>query len=133
VRAQSSVGALILFCFLPAATFAQEQGTQMPDAAKSARDSASLVDDKHFEQPVPVKQARPKYPKDAKKAGISGTVILHAKIGTDGRVKDLTYVSGPVELRQSAMDAVQKWRYKPGRIDGKLAAIDLTITVIFSP
>jgi TonB family protein len=109
-----------------------EQGTQVPDSTKSTPDSTDAVDNKHAEPPVPIKQVRPKYPKDAKKAGISGTVILHATIDTEGRVKDLTYVSGPAELRQSAMDAVQKWRYKPRLLDGKPATADLTITLNFS-
>src|SRR3984957_9250433 len=47
----------------------------------------------------------PIYPADAKKAGISGTVVLGAIIGTDGTVKDLHVVSGQQQLQQAALDA----------------------------
>jgi len=39
------------------------------------------------------KKVEPVYPAEAKRAGISGTVVLHAVIAQDGTVKQLDYVS----------------------------------------
>jgi TonB family protein len=75
----------------------------------------------------------PKYPKDAKKAGISGTVVLKGTIAKDGSVKNLQYVSGPEELADSAMKAVKKWKYEPMLINGKPVEVDTNISVEFSP
>ena len=73
----------------------------------------------------------PKYPKDAKKAGISGTVVLKATIAKDGRVKDPEYVSGPEELTDAAIKAVQKWKYQPMLLNGKPVEVSTNISVEF--
>jgi peptidyl-prolyl cis-trans isomerase A (cyclophilin A) len=74
----------------------------------------------------------PIYPVDAKKAGISGTVVLGAVIGTDGTVKELHVVSGPEELRQAALDAVTQWRYRPYLLNGDPVEVRTTINIIFT-
>jgi len=59
------------------------------------------------------------YPIDAKKAGVSGTVVLSAIIGRDGTVEDLQVVSGPEMLQQAALDSVKQWRYRPYLLNGE--------------
>jgi TonB family protein len=77
-------------------------------------------------------QVAPVYPAVAKSAHVSGTVLLHCIIGTDGTVQDLQYVSGPPLLMKSAMDAVRQWRYKPTLINGKAVQVDTTVSVVFT-
>ena len=79
-----------------------------------------------------VRQVMPIYPPIAKTAHISGTVMLHAIIGKDGSVQDLTYMSGPPLLMKSALDAVKQWRYKPTLLNGEPVEVDTTISVIFT-
>ncbi|HXZ12104.1 MAG TPA: energy transducer TonB [Candidatus Sulfotelmatobacter sp.] len=79
-----------------------------------------------------VRQVMPIYPPIAKTAHISGTVILHAIIGKDGSVQDLTYMSGPPLLMKSALDAVKQWRYKPTLLNGEPVEVDTTISVVFT-
>ncbi len=74
----------------------------------------------------------PKYPDAAKKARIQGAVMLDAVIGKDGSVEKLTVVSGPKELQQSSLDAVQQWTYKPYLVNGQPVEIKTTINVIYS-
>ena len=71
----------------------------------------------------------PKYPKDAKKAGVSGRLVLKAVITKDGWVKDLQYVSGPDVFLDSAMKAVKKWRYEPTLFDGNPIEVKTIIAV----
>jgi len=73
----------------------------------------------------------PVYPVDAKKARIQGKVVLDAIIGKDGTVENLTVVSGPNELQQSAQDAVRQWTYKPFLVDGDPVEVKTTINVIY--
>jgi TonB family protein len=73
----------------------------------------------------------PVYPREARKEGISGTVLLHTIIGKDGRIKQLEVVSGPPALRDAAIDAVRQWRYKPTLLNGDPVEVDTTIDVIF--
>ena len=79
-----------------------------------------------------VRQVMPIYPPIAKTAHISGTVMLHAIIGKDGSVQDLTYMSGPPLLMKSALDAVKQWRYKPTLLNGEPVEVDTTISVVFT-
>jgi TonB family protein len=58
-------------------------------------------------------KVNPVYPADARLKGISGVVVMHAIIGRDGQIANLTVLSGPEELRQSATDAVSQWTYRP--------------------
>jgi peptidyl-prolyl cis-trans isomerase A (cyclophilin A) len=88
----------------------------------SAGVAAGLIDDRV----VPV------YPIDAKKAGVSGTVVISAILGRDGLVKDLQIVSGPDLLRQAALDAVKQWRYKPYLLNGEPVEVRTTINIIFA-
>lgn len=76
-------------------------------------------------------KVKPAYPAAAKKAHIEGTVLLHAIIAKDGTVESLEYVSGPVELKDSAIDAVKKWRYKPMTLNDQPVEVDTEISVEF--
>jgi protein TonB len=60
----------------------------------------------------------PEYPKLARDSGASGVVELIATIGTNGRVKAVQVVKGHPLLRQSAVDAVKQWVYKPTILNG---------------
>lgn len=74
----------------------------------------------------------PVYPAEAKARGISGAVVLRALISTAGTVEKLSVVSGPEELRESAVDAVSQWTYKPYLLNGEPTAVDTSITVNYN-
>lgn len=74
----------------------------------------------------------PEYPLGAKMRGISGTVILQAKIGKDGAVSDLRVVSGPQELQDAAVAAVRTWRYRPYLLNGEPVEVSTRISVVFN-
>ena len=58
-------------------------------------------------------------------------MVLHGVIGTDGRVHELKYGSGPQLLAQAAIEAVTWWEY---RISGAPPVeIETTIEVAFPP
>ncbi len=71
----------------------------------------------------------PVYPDIARQRMIQGTVVLKAIIAKDGRVVDLKPLSGPKELYDSAVGAVQQWRYKPFTLDGQPVEVETTINV----
>jgi len=126
---------LALLFATPAATFTQQEST--PPAAQDAaapplehRPGRIRVGGSVAQAEI-VKQVPPEYPPMARTAHIEGTVILHAIIATDGSVKDLEYVSGPMLLMQAAMDAVHQWQYKPMTINGEPVEVDTTISVLF--
>ncbi|MGD0479131.1 MAG: TonB family protein [Terracidiphilus sp.] len=79
-----------------------------------------------------ISKVQPVYPIDAKKAGVSGRVVLSAVIGTDGIIKELQVVSGPDLLQQAALDAVNRWRYRPYLLNDEPVEVRTTINIIFT-
>ncbi|MGH9730513.1 MAG: energy transducer TonB [Candidatus Acidiferrales bacterium] len=79
-----------------------------------------------------IQRVDPVYPVAAKQAHVEGVILLSAKIGKDGSVDDLSYVSGPQALAPGAMDAVKQWKYKPTMLTGHPVTVDTCITVIFN-
>ncbi len=73
----------------------------------------------------------PIYPYLAREAGIQGNVVLHAIIGTDGRILELRVVTGSPLLVRAAVDAVQQWRYQPTLLNGEPVEVETAITVNF--
>jgi TonB family protein len=79
-----------------------------------------------------IQSAPPVYPPLAKTAHVAGTVELRATISTNGTIKDLHAVNGPVMLRQAAVDAVRGWRYKPYKLNNQPVEVETTINVVFT-
>jgi TonB family protein len=73
----------------------------------------------------------PVYPKIAKAAHVTGTVVLRAVISKDGTMENLEVVDGPSMLVASAMEAVQTWRYEPYLLNGEPVKVETTLNVIF--
>ena len=79
-----------------------------------------------------IKRVVPEYPSAAKEAGVSGTVVLKAVIGKDGRIRNLQVVSGPTMLKQAALDAVKQWVYRPYMLYDEPVEVQTTVNVIFT-
>ena len=75
----------------------------------------------------------PEYPPEALRQRIQGIVILEVVIETDGRVSAGRVLKPlPSGLSQKAIEAVEHWRYAPGRDkDGKPVRCIVSITVNF--
>jgi len=74
----------------------------------------------------------PKYPPEAGRARIEGTVLLLAVIGKDGTVQDVRVESGLPVLAQAAIEAVKQWRYRPYLLNGEPVEVDSQITINFT-
>jgi periplasmic protein TonB len=59
-------------------------------------------------------------------------VLLRARISREGKIADLKLISGPPQLVQAAIDAVQQWRYKPYLLMGEPVEVDTEIAVNFT-
>ncbi len=81
-----------------------------------------------------ITKVQPIYPESARTAGISGTVVLHAAIGMDGKPLSLRVMNSQIDtdLAHSAVEAVNQWRYTPTLLNGEPIEVDTTITVIYS-
>lgn len=74
---------------------------------------------------------KPEYPPLAIRARVQGTVKIHAIIGTDGTVQELTVLSGSPLLVPAARDAVATWRYQPTLLNREPVEVETEIEVKF--
>lgn len=77
---------------------------------------------------------RPLYPAAARKAGISGTVIVSVSIDEHGQpvAVSKSRSCGCAELDDAAVAAVRKWRFHPAKINGQPVAARLQVPVRFA-
>jgi TonB family protein len=73
----------------------------------------------------------PEYPAQAIAAGVEGQVMIRAVVGPRGNVVDASVVSGPPLLREAALEAVGRWRYRPYQQDGNPVTIATTAILDF--
>jgi TonB family protein len=76
-------------------------------------------------------KVQPVYPRKAIDGHIQGTVILRAIIGKDGIIHNLQVISGPEELKDAALGAVEQWKYRPYMLEGNPVEVETTIQVNF--
>jgi len=82
--------------------------------------------------PVPIFKPEPEYSEEARKAKFQGTVMLAIVVDTDGKAKDIRVVrSLGMGLDEKAIEAVAKWRFKPGYKDGKPVPVKANVEVNF--
>jgi protein TonB len=79
-----------------------------------------------------IHQVKPVYPDLAKRVRVQGPVLLEAVISKEGTIQSLRVISGHQMLVQSALDAVQQWRYRPTLLNGDPVEVVTTITVTFT-
>lgn len=74
----------------------------------------------------------PVYPAIAREVRTAGPVRLMAHIDENGVLKSVKVVSGNPILARAAIDAVQKWKFKPAHLNGQAVASDMNITLSFT-
>jgi len=80
-------------------------------------------------------KVEPTYPKKARIERKDGQVILQAVVETDGTVSALSVIRcnrRGLGFEESAIKAVEQWRYKPATKDGKPVPVYFTVVIEFS-
>jgi periplasmic protein TonB len=80
-----------------------------------------------------LKNPPPAYPRASRRLGEQGTVIVRVLISTQGLPEkaEVRTSSGFARLDQAALEAVQRWRFVPGRRSGTPEAMWFNIPVRF--
>jgi protein TonB len=84
--------------------------------------------------PYPISQTAPVTPNLAQQRGdVHGFVTLEVRVGTDGRVRDVSVINDQVGLGcgQAAVDAVRQWVFNPATQDGVPVEVTTTVQVRF--
>jgi len=82
--------------------------------------------------PVVLFKPEPEYSEDARKAKYQGTVLLYIQVDTGGKAINVKVLKSlGLGLDEKAMEAVKKWRFKPGTKDGKPVVVEASVEVNF--
>lgn len=73
----------------------------------------------------------PVYPLQARRARISGAVVIDAVIDTQGNVVDMHPASGNPLLLITAMTALRQWKYEPTILGGQAYPVQMLVTITF--
>jgi protein TonB len=122
IRPQASAGG-------PANAFID--AAPLPPGISTAPPSAIRVGG-NVQQANLIAKITPVYPPEAKAARVQGLVRFNATIGPDGHVQNLSVVSGPPLLVNSALDAVRQWVYKPTLLNGQPVTVVTVVDVNYT-
>lgn len=106
--------------------------TVSPETSGTSPNAARATTGTELPAAHPISTVNPKYPKEARKQKRQGAVVLHVKIGADGKVQDLSVVSGNPDFAAAAAQAVKKWRFQPYLVDGRPTGAEQSVTVNFT-
>jgi TonB family protein len=82
--------------------------------------------------PTLILKVDPEYSEEARKAKFQGTVVLAVVVDETGRATQFKVVRPlGMGLDEKAIEAVQKWRFVPGKKDGHAVAVMATVEVNF--
>jgi TonB family protein len=82
--------------------------------------------------PVLISKIEPEYSEDARKAKYQGIVLLYVEVDPSGRAQNVRVArSLGLGLDEKAIEAVRKWKFRPGLKDGKPVTVAATIEVNF--
>ncbi len=82
--------------------------------------------------PVAIYKIEPEYSEEARKAKFQGTVVLSIVVDEQGLPRNFKVVKPlGLGLDEKAIEAVQKWRFSPAKMNGKAVAVQATVEVNF--
>ncbi len=83
--------------------------------------------------PMKIRDVRPRYRKAWFDARLEGKILLQARIGVDGRIREVEVVS-PVnaDLEEEALGAVSQWEFSPTWLNCEPVEVRMFVTVSFT-
>jgi protein TonB len=81
--------------------------------------------------PAKLHDVAPEYPELARRIGLQGDVVLECVISREGRVTNITVVSGNPVLAMAARAAAEQWIYTPTLLNGIPVPVLLRATTHF--
>jgi protein TonB len=83
-------------------------------------------------EPRRIREVKPIYPEEARKARVEGVVILEIIVDKLGNVRDPQVLRPlPMGLTEAAIDAVRQWKYEPSTLDSRPVEVYMIVTVTF--
>ncbi|MCR6495995.1 energy transducer TonB [Thermomonas sp. S9] len=117
----------------PAATVANA-ATGNPATAQAAPAATGGSSDNQA-QPTPLSSPAPRYPQEALRMNIGGSVKVRVTVAPDGRVDrlELAEGSGNRYLDRAALEAVRRWTFRPALRNGQPVQAEVVVPIQFDP
>ena len=121
---------------LPAAPTATATATAQPPSALPVQATPSAPAPAPAAKPLALQVSKPsvplpagpdavpEYPRAARRAGITGTVVARVNVGSDGKVQSVVILEGPSVFHEAVRAALSARRYTPARLSNGAAAAD---------
>jgi protein TonB len=85
------------------------------------------------QKPTPITRINPTYPFEMKRAGQNGSVTLGFIVDSTGTVRDAYVVdSSHREFEAAALQAIQKWKFRPGKKGGRAVNTRMQQPIVFN-
>jgi periplasmic protein TonB len=82
--------------------------------------------------PALIYRVEPEYSEEARKAKYQGIVVLYVEVDPNGRAQNVRVLQSlGLGLDEKAIEAVRKWRFRPGYKDGRPVTVAATVEVHF--
>jgi TonB family protein len=82
--------------------------------------------------PILVAKFEPEYSEEARRARVQGTVLLRIEVDTDGHARNIMVSrSLGLGLDEQAKEAVQRWKFTAGKVNGKPTVMVAYVEVNF--
>ncbi len=109
--------------------FSSADGSSAGSGADAGEFNADAVD----QIPQALQKVEPMYPPRARMQGVCGKVVLRFLVEPDGHVSRPSILAANPEgyFEQSALEAIRRWRFKPGIYRGKAVATWMVLPVQF--
>lgn len=83
--------------------------------------------------PVAKVQAKPQYPFEMRRAGIAGEVLVDFIVNSNGDVVNaFSARSSQREFEAAAVQAVSKWKFRPGKKGGRAVNTHMQVPIVFT-
>lgn len=94
---------------------------------------AAAAGNESTRRPVPIRVVKPIYPQSLRIVEVTGEVLVDFIVDTTGRVQNAKAVKSTHPLfSERAIEAMQQWRFHPGRIEGRLVNTHLQVPISFT-
>lgn len=105
----------------------------LPDISGMMDTDIEFEDWEVDEKPVPTKQISPNYPPRLKSMGVSGKVNLLIVVDSNGSVRNIKVEkSSHPDFDRPSIDALSRWKFKPGMKGGKAVNTRVRVPMVFS-
>ncbi|HEV7487671.1 MAG TPA: energy transducer TonB [Thermoanaerobaculia bacterium] len=102
-------------------------------ASPEPKDEGPLRVGGDVKAPVATERVKPDYTDAARKAHINGVVIVEAIVNKQGEVEQVKVLKGlPLGLSEQATEAVKRWHFRPGTLNGEPVEVIFSLTVNFT-